>query len=191
MLREISAGLPCREWSRRGLWAASREDVLYATEGAACSYRSWQEEEAFVGSEEEADYWGDEGGRVGRFPTEWIRKGHRRTPPPLPPQQPRLAFRPLLGVCLFGSTTNCSANQPNCYIGSAVFNISTIPKIKAKGCVESDSCNFTISRDILGVGYSVQRICCNTNQCNWAGAIQLHLTLVLGAALVAIWSNVV
>ncbi|XP_010898767.1 lymphocyte antigen 6B [Esox lucius] len=93
------------------------------------------------------------------------------------------------GVCLFGKTTTCSITQPNCYTGLAVFNFSSTLKIKTKGCLDSPSCNMTYVNSVLGAGYSVTTFCCSsTDLCNGAGVIQPHLTVALGAALVAVRS---
>ncbi|KAL0962499.1 hypothetical protein UPYG_G00340800 [Umbra pygmaea] len=94
--------------------------------------------------------------------------------------------------CILGPTTTCSPTQPNCFSGVATFNISNFLTIKSKGCIEKTFCNATTTSSILGASYEVRTSCCdNRDQCNGAGAIQLHLTVALVAALVAIWSTFV
>ncbi|KAL0962498.1 hypothetical protein UPYG_G00340790 [Umbra pygmaea] len=95
-------------------------------------------------------------------------------------------------LCILGSSKLCPSNQPSCFSGLAVFNISNFLNIKSKGCIESANCNLTTTSSILGASYTVTTTCCDSSdKCNGAGAIQLHLTVALGAALVAIWSTFV
>uniref|UniRef100_A0A4W5NN72 UPAR/Ly6 domain-containing protein n=1 Tax=Hucho hucho TaxID=62062 RepID=A0A4W5NN72_9TELE len=110
----------------------------------------------------------------------------------------------LASLCFGSSTTDCSISEPNCYTAKAVlpkqklpvitillpeFNVTDLLNLKRKGCLATTLCNTTSAGSILTAGYTVTHSCCSTDQCNGAGAIQLPLTVALGAALVAIWST--
>ncbi|XP_030644294.1 ly-6/neurotoxin-like protein 1 [Chanos chanos] len=95
----------------------------------------------------------------------------------------------VLGRCIIGSTETCTGNDNNCYTGKAEFNITGALSFYSQGCIASSSCNGT-SGTVLGVGYTVTRTCCNTDQCNGASSIQLPVTAALGAALLAsVWGS--
>ncbi|XP_039977778.1 sperm acrosome membrane-associated protein 4-like [Xiphias gladius] len=95
----------------------------------------------------------------------------------------------IAGKCLFSSTETCSDSQPNCYWGNLAFNISSLISRQTRGCLASFLCNQTETGALLTAGYTVTRTCCGTDLCNGATSIQLPLTVALGAALMAVWSN--
>ncbi|KAM9415067.1 uncharacterized protein ACWYII_024130 isoform 1-T1 [Salvelinus alpinus] len=96
----------------------------------------------------------------------------------------------LSSLCFIGSTAVCSTSEPNCFTEQAEFNVTKFLNLKRKGCMATSLCNTTSIGTILTADYTISRTCCNTtDQCNGAVAIQLPLTVALGAALVAIWST--
>ncbi|XP_029918809.1 prostate stem cell antigen-like [Myripristis murdjan] len=92
----------------------------------------------------------------------------------------------ILGRCLLESPVNCSSSQTSCYTAEAKFTSTELLTIHAKGCTEADSCNNEVGT-ILTVGYTINRTCCTTDNCNGAASTQVHLLAALGTALVSIW----
>ncbi|XP_029591604.1 protein Bouncer isoform X2 [Salmo trutta] len=95
----------------------------------------------------------------------------------------------MASLCFIGSTAECSTSEPNCFTAVAEFNATKLLNLKRKGCMATALCNTTSTGSILTADYTVTQTCCSTDQCNGAVAIQLPLTVALGAALVAIWST--
>ncbi|KAG5856604.1 hypothetical protein ANANG_G00009690 [Anguilla anguilla] len=99
----------------------------------------------------------------------------------------------LLGKCLLPSNITCSAAQPNCYVGKALFNgASDFIGFKTLGCLDTPSCNKTTTGFILGTAYNTTYYCCNTDRCTPAGgASTLQLSLTASAALLfSLWYGV-
>uniref|UniRef100_A0A3B4YTA7 UPAR/Ly6 domain-containing protein n=1 Tax=Seriola lalandi dorsalis TaxID=1841481 RepID=A0A3B4YTA7_SERLL len=67
--------------------------------------------------------------------------------------------------------------------------ISLYLHLQTQGCLASSLCNQTETGSLLTAGYTVNRTCCSTDCCNGAASIQFSLTAALGAALLAVWSN--
>ncbi|KAI1886093.1 hypothetical protein AGOR_G00210470 [Albula goreensis] len=97
----------------------------------------------------------------------------------------------LLSKCLVSGTKNCSAAQPNCFTGRAVFEgIPQFVGFKTQGCLDTPSCNRTVPGTILGASYNTTYRCCSTDRCDAeSGANTVQLSLTAGAALlVSMWS---
>ncbi|XP_022602628.1 lymphocyte antigen 6 complex locus protein G6d-like [Seriola dumerili] len=95
----------------------------------------------------------------------------------------------IAGKCLFSSTETCSDSQSSCYWGNLAFNVSSLISLQTRGCLASSLCNQTEMGSLLTAGYTVNRTCCSTDCCNGAASIQFSLTAAVGAALLAVWSN--
>ncbi|KAK5854969.1 hypothetical protein PBY51_005115 [Eleginops maclovinus] len=69
------------------------------------------------------------------------------------------------------------------------FNVSRFITLHKRGCMPSSSCNKTESGSLLTAGYTITRACCSEDRCNGATSIHIHVSPVLGPALMAVWST--
>lgn len=79
-------------------------------------------------------------------------------------------------------------SQTLCPLSTAL-NHTRVMAIESRGCIASHLCNHTESGNVLTLGYTMTKTCCNKDLCNGAASVQLPLAAALGGALVAIWTT--